>query len=385
VNIGSLDGPQRSVVLRADTRAAYAAPGNLLFVRQGTLLSQKFDAAALRLSGEPIPVAEGVLSSLATGSAGFTASTTGVLVYRTGPGASSDRLAWFSRTGQAVGTLAEPGDYQNPRLSPDGRQLAVRRRTTASNAGDIWILDLDRGTSARLTAAPLSGQQPVWSPDGSRIAYSVGRPGPTTLFQKLASGIAAEEVLSKSDVGASPDDWTPDGRGLLYHQGVGQPPTSLMLLTLDADRKPRPVVDSRFVAIDGRFSADGKWLAYVSTESGRPEVYLQNFPTATAKWPISASGGTQPVWRRDGRELFYLAPDGMLMAVSLSLRNDPEISAPRLLFQTHVVGGSTMIGGGMHHQYDVTPDGQRFLILTAGDADESPFNVVVNWPAALKK
>src|SRR5262249_39105676 len=138
-------------------------------------------------------------------------------------------------------------------------------------------------------------------------------------------------------------------------------------------------------ATDGRFSPDGKWLAYVSTESGRPEVYLQNYPTPTTKLPISAGGGIQPVWRHDGRELFFVAPDSMLMAVSLSLGGTPQISAPHALFQTRLVGGGTITGGGIHHQYDVSADGQKFLVLTAGDSENSPFNVIVNWQAALRK
>jgi eukaryotic-like serine/threonine-protein kinase len=382
VNLASLDGPQRSVVLHADSRPTYVPSGRLLFVRQGTLLAQAFDTATFKVSGEAIPIAEGVLNSPATNTASFSASTD-VLVYRTGRATAADRLTWFTRSGQPAGTVGDPGDYRNPRLSPDGSQLVVEARKPGSP--EIWIRGVNRGTSTRLTVPPSSGQQPVWSPDGLRVVYSVGQPGPGTLTQKMASGIGGEEALLKLDGGGSPDDWTPDGRGLLYHTGVGVPPVSLMLLPLAGDRKPLPVVESSLVVIDGRFSPDGKWLAYVSTESGRPEVYLQNFPTATAKWPVSAAGGIQPVWRRDGRELFYIAADSTLMAVTLTLGSTPQIGAPHPLFQTRIAGGGTIVAGGVHHQYDVTADGQKFLVLTAGDTEDSPFNVVVNWQTALKK
>jgi hypothetical protein len=387
VNVGSLDEPQRAVVVRANSGAEFAPPGKLLFVRQGTLTAQAFDAVTFKVTGEPMTIAEGVLSSQATNTASFSASSR-ILVYRTGRATATQRLSWFTRSGQPAGTFGEPGDYQNPRLSPDGKRVAVEQRNAGSPGSgpvEIWIMDVDRGTSTRLTVPPSSGQQPVWSPDGLYVVYAVGQPGPATLTRKLASGIGGEETLFTSNVGGAPDDWTSDGRGLLYHSGIGQPPVSLMLLPLAGDRKPVPVVESRLVAIDGRFSPDGKWLAYVSTESGRPAVYLQSFPATTAKWPVSAGGGIQPLWRRDGRELFYVAPDGMLMAVTMNLAGKPEIGMPHSLFQTRVAGGGTVVGGGVHHQYDVTADGQKFLVLTAGETDNSPFNVVVNWQAALNK
>jgi Tol biopolymer transport system component len=381
--VASLDGSERRTIVHADSKAIYSPPGYLLYVRQDSLLKHPFNADTLTLTGEPVAIAEGVLNSTFTATASFTASGNGVLAWLAGGSASTDRLVWVDRHGQPRSTIGEPGDYRNPRLSPDGKRLAVERM--GSGSPEVWILDVSRGTSApsmKLTNAPLSGQQAAWSPDGLRVAFAVGQPGPATLYQKAASGLGSEEVLVKSELGAGPSDWTPDGR-VLYHQGVGQPPTSLMLL--DRDGKTRPVVESRFIAIDGRFSPDGKWLAYVSTESGRPQVYLQNFPEATTKMPVSGDGGIQPVWRRDGKELFYLGPDGTLTAVPVKLGATADIGAAQPLFQTNIVGGGFSIGGGIHHQYDVSVDGQQFLILTAGDRTETPFNVIVNWPAAAHR
>jgi eukaryotic-like serine/threonine-protein kinase len=387
--LGSLDEPGHSVIARTESRATYAPPGNLLYVRDGSLVRVSFDINALKVSGEPTAVADHVLNSTASGAASFSASTNGILTYLPGVGFTSGgwtgtgRLVWFSRMGDALGPVAEPGDYRNPRLSPDGKQLLVEKDD--EGISDIWIFDLSRGAAAPgspFTTAPLHGQQGVWSRDGSRIAFVVGQPGPATIYQKRSSGVGKEEVLVKVENGAAPNDWAPDER-LLYHVGFAQPPTSLQLL--EPDGHSRPVVSSKFVDIDGRFSPDGKWLAYVSTRSGHPEVYLQDFPNATQVKPISVGGGVQPLWRHDGKELFYLSLDGALMAVSLTLAGEPVITAPQKLFPTNIVAGGGVIGSGIHHQYDATADGQRFLVLTADETSESPVNVVVNWQEATQK
>jgi serine/threonine protein kinase len=381
VALGSLDQPGHSVIVTAESHAVYSPPGFLLYTREGSLMKMPFDINTLKTSGTATPVTGLVSSSTGSGAARFSVSANGILSYVTSSGSGTDRLVWFNRSGEPRAMVGDPGDYRNPRLSPDGKRLLVEK--VGDGTTDIWLFDLSRGsttTSSRFTIPPLRGQQGVWSPDGSRIAFSVGTPGPSTIYQKPTNGLGGEEPLVRSETGSGPNDWS--SGGLLYHVGVGQPPTSLMLHGKDG--KPQSIVSSKSVDVDGRFSPDGKWLAYISTKSGRPEVYLQDFPNATREVQISSDGGLQPVWRRDGTELFYLAPDGALMAVSITLAPDPKLGAPKTLFQTNIVAGGTVVGAGVHHQYDVSPDGEQFLIVTGGDASETPINVIINWPAAAK-
>ena len=380
VNVAQLDGGERSVLLRTDGKAVFAAPGTLFFPLQGTVFGQPFDPDSGVLSGEPKPIAERVLNASESGSTAFTASQTGVIAYLNSGGAPPGQLAWFSRDGKAVGTIGEVGTYANARLSPDGTRVAVQK--TVNGSRDVWVMDLTRGSSAPSTRLdPDNGQQPVWSPDGMRIVYSIGTPGPSTFLQRPASGAGAAESILKFQGPAAPNDWGADG--VLYHKGNGLPPTHLVLL--DKNGQSRTIVDTPRVAIDGRFSPDGKWLAYVSTESDRPEVYLQNYPAMTTKTIVSTGGGIQPVWRRDGKELFYLDPDNRIMAVSITPGDKPIRSAPQPLFTARLTGGGSLIGGGVHHDYDVSLDGQKFLVLTGGPRNDGPFNVIVNWPAVLKK
>jgi Tol biopolymer transport system component len=390
LRVGSLDQRDSSLIAPAESKGVYAS-GSLLFVRSGVLVRQRFDPASLKSLSEPIPIVERVASNQG-GTASFSASTNGVLVYSKGEIGRSGQLNWYDHSGQLLGRFGSAGPYRNPRLSPDDRRVVVDRVDEAGGS-EVWVLD-DRGSATRVTAPPLTGQQAVWSPDGERVAFTIGAPGPSTLVEKLASGVGSERTLLNLDGSASPDDWAPDGRALLYHLGGTTAPTSLMLLpynsaaappsSMGEPQKPSPVVESRFVAVDGRFSTNGKWLAYVSTESGGPEVIVQSFPTAFKRWTISVGGGIQPVWRRDGQELFYVGADGKLMAVSVKLGDATEIGSPHPLFQPQLAAFPLTIGGGTHHQYDVSRDG-RFLILTTPTQTTDPsFYVILNWSASEK-
>ena len=281
-------------------------------------------------------------------------------VYRSGGGAGT-QLVWFDRAGKALGTLGPPGNWSGLSLAPDSTRAAAAR-SGAQGPYDIWLLDLPRNLSNRLTFHPGTDWLPVWSPDGSRIVFASDRGGSFDLYQKSSGGDSGEEPLLQSSDTKHPVDWSPDGRHVLYvltDANTGN--RDLWVLPLEGDRKPFPFLQSRFHQVQGQFSPDGKWVAYTSNESGRFQVYVQGFSGAPSgfggKWQISANGGGQPRWRGDGRELFYLSTDRKLMAVEVRLAGGVEAGAPRELFQTSAAGGPFFAG-----VYDVTADGQRFLI-----------------------
>jgi Tol biopolymer transport system component len=416
ISVASLDSQENTRLLGALSKAVYAPPsdasalegwpsaalakggrpGYLLFVREGTLMAQSFDAKRIELTGEPFPVAEDVQDNRTSGNAAFTVSTNGSLVYRTGSSGSATRLAWFDRQGTQLATLGPPGEYRNPRLSPDGKRVGVDR--VVSGNRDVWLLEVERGTASRLTFDPTEDRYPTWSPDGSRIVFDSlrGGAGDRSLYQKASSGTGNEELLLMA--GGSPRDWSPDSRSIVFTQ-MDRVVNDLWVLPLDGDprqagtglrqagteaRKPVPFLKTPFSEALANLSPDGRWIAYVSDESGRPEVYIQSFPTPSGKWQVSTEGGNQPRWRRDGRELFYLAPDQKLMAVPVRLGSTFEAGAPASLFEANInpAAGSAGIG----HQYDVSADGQRFLLnLELRETATTPLTVVLNWQAGLKR
>jgi len=392
VYVGSLDArseEQGSKRLLATNYApAYVPPsdagsGRLLFFRDGTLMTQPFDASRLELSGDPVTVAEQVGSFLSFGF--FSVSTSGVLVYRTGGGAGAFQPTWFDRQGKILGTAGEPGNYLALALSPDGARAVVRRLDP--NLA-LYLLDFSRGTSTRFTFGSFLDQAPIWSSDGSRIIFASNPSGAFDLYQKLASGVKDEEILLKSSENKYPTSWSRDGRFLLYT--ASHPKTTkgdLWVLPLEGDKKPFPFLRTEFNSGDGQFSPDGHWVAYVSDESGRNEIYVRTFSPDAAgaasgtggKWLISAAGGNGPRWRGDGKELYYLAPDG-LMAVEIAANPVFQAGVPKILFQAPAQGIVTS------YQWSVTPDGKRFLfVAAAAQSKKADFTVVLNWQAGLKK
>jgi Tol biopolymer transport system component len=381
----SLDSAETRRLIAADTAVAYAPPGYLLFMRQSSLFAQRFDAARGELSGDPVQVADFIASAPAIGYFGaFSVSQTGMLAYRAAGGASHRRLARFDRAGKEVGTLGAPDEnnLENPELSPDGRRVAVDR--TVQGNTDVWLIDAARGVTSRFTFDAAADAGPVWSPDGSRIVFSSDRKGSADLYQKASSGAGSEELLLESSLAKYPQDWSPDGRFLLYLQIDPKTGYDLWVLPLFGERKPFPFVNSSFDEADGQFSPDGRWVVYMSNESGRYEVYVQPFPGPGGKWQVSTGGGIEPRWRRDGKELFYIAPDGKLMAAPIqSAGQTLEAGTPAALFQTRIVGGGLANG---KQQYAVAPDGQRFLInITVDESTTSPITIVTNWIAGLRK
>jgi eukaryotic-like serine/threonine-protein kinase len=358
--------------------------GQLLFLRDGTLLAQPFDARRLGLSGEAVTVADQVGSFITTGF--FSASTNGVLVYRTGGSGRVAQLTWLDPQGKVLGTVGEPGADVGLALSPDGTRAAVSR---IDSDQALWLIDFSRGTSTRFTFGPSSALFGTWSPDGSRIIFTSNRTGVDDLYQKLASGVKDEELLLKSSQPKDPTSWSRDGRFLLYQ--TPDPKTTkygLWVLPLEGDKKPFPFLQTEFDNYEGQFSPDGRWVAYASDESGRDEIYVGTFsPDATAeasvaggKWQISTDGGSQPRWRGDGKELYYLAPDGKLMAVEIAASSVFQAGVPKVLFQA-----LREAEFANETQWDVTPDGKRFLFPAPAEQGQAPFTVVLNWQAGLNK
>ena len=391
IQMGSLDSTARVDVVKAYSNVAYAPPGYLLFPRNGTLMAQPFDAQRLSLRGEPMPVADHVVD-YASSTPTFAVSNTGVLVYREArQGAvSPSHLTWYDRTGTPLGSVGTPGAYSDPALSPDGTRIAVHQHQEPSG-GDIWVLDRDRGTFARVTFDASHNSGPRWSPDGRTIAFASDRDGIYQIYQKSSSGVGPDELVLKSGDWNWPQDWAPDGQAMLFGTLTPKTQADIWLLPLRGERTPKPVVTTEFSELGATFSPDGRWIAYHSDESGQDdEVYVHPYPQRTSKWQISTHGGRWPRWAKNGKELLYVTGEGAMMTVDVKL-DGPAFQAgtPRTLFKKPAM---VMVHGEIvSDPYDVTADGQRFLVnervANEGVSAASPtsFTVVLNWPAALKK
>ncbi len=401
VYVGQLDAPDAPAsgedperLLATSIKAEYAA-GHVLYLRGRTLLAQPFDAATLKLGGEPIPVADPVGFGGASGRAAYSVAANGTLVFGLGGREISKRLRWFDRSGKPLEELGPLAVYIDPQLAPDGRRVAVERIDSQTDTGDLWLLETGRDVAARFTFNPGSDNSGVWSPDGQQIIFRSNRSSPGGLYRKASSGVAAEEpfLQSPKNTNKSPLDWSADGRYLVYGQDAAGG-LDLWVLPLEGTGtsmkpgKPFAFLQSNFNEDHAQFSPDGRWLAYTSNESGRYEVYVQSFPQAGGKYQVSTGGGIAPRWRRDGRELYYIASDAKLMAVAMRGESTLEaglLSAGAALFQTniHEAGGYVTTD---KQQYDVTADGQRFLINTPVEgAASAPLTVVTNFTATLKK
>ena len=385
IYVASLDSNERKFIVATDTNAAYLRSGQLLFTRGSVLMAQPLDLQSLTLGGEPRSVADHIERPAGFGNllpiATFAASPNGVLVWRHG-GASSESssLQWIDRSGKKLGVVGEPAEYSNPALSPDDTKLAVCIRDPQIRTRDIWIFDLVRGGKMRLTSDPAEDVNPVWCPDGTRIAFTSERTGQRNIYWKAADGSGPDELLlGGKDVQENVEDWSQDGKYLMYNATLAGA-ARVYVLPL-ADRKPLPFLNSEFLTVEGQFSPNSRWVAYRSTESVRPEVYVQGFALdpsqARGKWQVSVDGGALPKWRRDGKELFYALGDTYF---AVDVKTDgPSFAAgiPKPLFTVHTV--STAMGGGS--PFAVTRDGQRFLVLATTDdkTPSAPIDVVVNW------
>ena len=375
IYVTSLASKESKQLLRANSNVAYAQ-GHLLFLRGATLMAQAFDAKRLETVGDAFPIAEQVQSEPSIARGVFAVSENGVLAYQTGSAKNGSQLAWFDRSGKQLSVLGDVAISGNPQLSPDNKTLAVAIVDPQNGNQDIWLYDVARGIRTRLTVDPGDERSPVWSPDGSRIVFSSNRKGHIDLYQKSAGGVGNDEPLLESDLEKHPMSWSPDGRFLLYSTVDPKTKVDLWVLPLVGDRKPFPFLQTEFNEFNGQFSPDGRWIAYTSDESGRNEIYVGPFPGPGGKQQISTSGGRQPKWRGDGKEIFYLAPDNKLMATVVSGQvASLVVGALRPLFEVHP-----------YDAYDVTTDGRRFLVDTAVEQKASaPITLVLNWTADLKR
>jgi eukaryotic-like serine/threonine-protein kinase len=309
----------------------FAPPAWLLNVRGSALVAQSFDPSKQSLSGDPIPIADHV-AAVGLNEGAFSVSQNGVLAYRRALPPPANDLTWYDRNGTRLATVGEPAIYSNPALSPDGKRLAVGRNDQATNTRDIWVLDLVRGVNRRFTFDKADETNPVWSPDGSKIAFSSDRNGTRNIYWKAADGAGADELLLEDAGRKAVEDWSPDGKLLLFNLNSRE----INAVPVTGDRRPYPVLKAPFPQDHGRLSPDGHWIAYASWESGRAEICVQNFPPAGGKWQISNNGGTEPSWRQDGKEVYFMNGTKLEAVDVKAIGSSFEAGIPKDLFDVTV-------------------------------------------------
>jgi len=381
VHVGSLDSPEDTFVVPTRGRADNDA-GRLLYVRENTLFSQPFDEGRHKLSGEPTLIVDGIIpegDSGWTGLAAFSGAANGTLVYRRRANVRQ-KLTWFDRDGKSLGTVGDPAVMAEPFWFPGAQRLGLAVSDRRTDFPDIWQVDLTRGTWTRLTFGPKANNTGFVSPDGKSLYSSSTREGRTGLRRRLLDGSGGDELLLAPDTDAYTDFVSPDGASLVYESTSRSGRTELWRLPLAGERKPVLLLAGTQSSVaHASASPDGRFFAYVSDETGRSEVYLQRFPPSGGKWQISKDGGDQPLWRADGRELFFVSPDRKLMAVDLSLQGDVRAGGPKPLFSLRVPPNGI---SDNRSQYLPAPDGNRFLVLVSTDErQDQPAVVVLNWPA----
>jgi len=375
----SLETGERKVLIEGGSDARYVPTGHLVYVLDGTLLAVPFDVDKLEVTGGPKPMAENIATAgVTTGAAHFSVSDTGALIYVTGSGlAARSTLVWVDRDGGETALAAEPREYTYPRMSPDGDRLAVDMR---DQEDDIWIWDFARETLARLTFSPGTDFYPAWTPDGRQVAFGSDRDGIFNVYWKAADGTGAVERLTESENAQIPFAFTPDGSQLVFLE-IDADRRNLGVLSLEGS--PEPLLATEFNEANAELSPDGRWLAYQSNASGQYEIYVRPFPNVEdGRWPISSGGGTRPLWSPDGRELFYLAPGARLMAIPVQTEPSFAPGNAEELFRGYLAGTGASIG----RTYDISPDGERFLMIKeSGSAPSTEFILVQNWFEELKR
>ena len=377
VYVGALDSKESKRLGPGSSQMEFVRPDHVLFMRENTLMAQRFDVGRLELSGDPFQVAENV-PTIGAGLAGFSASRNGALAYRTGDTGGGRRLTWFSRNGKIEGDVWTPAPYQYVDLSPDGKRLAVYK---PDRGGDIWITELERNINTKFTFDPNNDIMPVWSPDGRQIAFASNRNGGVfNIYVKASNGIGEEQMVLETPHNKMVWDWSADGRFILYEESDPTTKRDLWVLQLTGERKPMRLLSTPAEEYAAAFSPDGRWMAYVSNESGPNQVYVQGFPEPRGKWQISTGAtATFPRWSRDGKELFYdVMGELMVLDVGGTAGAEFKPGTPRELFT-----GLRGLGG---HNFDVSPDGQRFLVITEGlETSSAPIVVVLNWMSGIAR
>ncbi len=383
IDVLRLDTGERTLLVSGGSYPQYAPTGHLVFAVDGTLRAVPFDLASLTVTGDPVPVLEGVTTT-GTGAASASFASDGTLVYVPGgaEGVGAERtLVWVDREGAEEPLVAEPRAYLYPRISPDGARVAI---DVQDEERDIWIWDFVRETLTRLTFASEDDRYPAWTPDGQRVAFSSTRDGLANLFWKAADGTGTVERLTESPTRQFPYAFTPDGSHLVFRQDGSDTSTDLVTLAMDGERVSEPLLATEFTERNAVLSPDGRYFAYQSNASGQDEIYVQPFPDVDeGRWQISTDGGIDPLWGPDGRELFYRVPDGgSVMAVTVETNPSFTAGNSDVLFE-----GDYYSGFG--RTYDISSDGQRFLMIKAGSqadgtAVERQLVIVLNWFSELQ-
>ncbi len=378
IDVGSTDRKVRKrLIANANSYAMYSS-GYLLFLRNSSLMAQGFDLKRLELNGPPFQVAQDV--SLSGRRPIFSVSSKGDLAYQKGKGFSLTQLVWVDRAGKEIGPIAPPALFFSPRISHDGRRVAVDISSSGTGFGDIWIFDLVRKVSSRLTYHPANESGPVWSSDDREVTYFSERDGGFSLYRIASSGTGQEEKLGGSSNRMLPNDVSLDGQWLVVTARGNKDTRSDIWLYSNREKKPVPWLATTFLESCAQLSPDGKWMAYQSDESGRDEIYVRSFPDSREKWLVSSGGGVMPAWRSDGRELYYISLERKMTAVAIKLIPAFEAGSPVPLFDAFVLNHFAI------KQYDLSSDGTRFLLNRVQDDDVlEPITLVQNWKARVRK
>jgi serine/threonine protein kinase/WD40 repeat protein len=386
VYIGTLGSSEHHQVISSSMNAEYAPPGYLLFARGDVLVAQPFDVKRMQVTGTPVQVAQDVSVMPATNYVSFSVSQMGTLIYSSEAMEIGRQLYWYDRQGKQLSKLGTPEYGSWPQLSPDGKKLALRLWTQPAGNFEIWVYDLARGIHTRASFRGLTAFASVWSPDGTQLAYSHSAPQVSGdhMYLLNADGTGKEELLEQpflESIANYPSSWSPDGQRLLFDHQDGSGKISIWVLPMSGDRKPSAFVDTQFKAEMGKFSPDGCWVAYVSNDSGRDEVYVVPFPGPGARVQVSTGGGSQPRWRSGGRELVYLSLETKMMAAEVTMSaGNFRVGTVQTLF---LLSGLKGVPG---YLYDMTADGQRFIAVQDLEHTSTiPLTVVVNWDAELRK
>jgi hypothetical protein len=377
--VGSLDGKVNRILFHGSSNIAYG-DGHLVYALEKTLMARPFDTGKLEFTGDAVPIAESVQYDPIFSGSVFSVSQSGLLLYQTGTATSLRTLVLFSPDGRPLGNVAQGGVYF-PQFSPDVKRLAYHSIDANSGKSDIWIQDLASGSRIRLTVDPARSMRPVWSRDGTQMAYYSTRSGKPTVYVKAANGMGMEKKLWEGTAAVGVTDWTPDSKSLvLEDRSVATGRTRLLLLPLDDGKEPTVLLEVPSASVySAQISWDGHWIAYFSDESGKNEIYISPFPKRVGRLQISVAGGKNPRWRRDGKALYYVAPDGKLTAAELKEVNGSlQVVSLRTLWQTKITW--------FNDSFDVSPDASKFVLDTMStDETPAPLSLVTNWTSELKR
>ena len=380
--VGSIDTRRRTFVVRTETSGAYVDSGYLVFLRDTTLMAQRFDAASATLVGRSVALATPVgVNGLERAQFDI---TSGALVYRRGAFIGGTELVSVDRRGRRVGQIEWSGDFRAVRVSPNGRYIAFAVEDQRVGTPDVWVHDTVRNTATRFTFDPGTDRDPVWSPDGGQLAVRSNRHERFNVYTRALNGVGGEELLYESTENANIHDWSRDGQFMLFTRvdPTGKTDRDIWILpTTGKDRRPHSLLVAPLNQDYPRFAKNGRLISYQAEDSGRNKVFVMPYPETGDRWEISPDGGAQPLWRADGRELFYLAPDNTIMAVDVRTgTTSVEFGTPRRLFQASI---AVLPARQPSWTWDVFPDGKRFLLILAKD-DKAPLTLVTNWQMDLE-